>query len=611
MVDFNLGRGIIGFVADLDELDKGLAETKVAATATARDIAAEFTKAAKAPFPDGVAKGITAAGNAAKQTKTQLSEVQTGIMRATSAMVTYKRNVEETGVASSRAIRPLIGQYMALKSAIERAHGSVEQAGPEVQRVFKLVEEQVKRAKREVEDFEDAMSDVRVETREGGVAWRGLSDNLNIALGQYGRIQMQAMAVTAALTAGWQIGTKFLEVTGADRSGWESFLDQVKIKGRVANRELGEMLLLFGQLATGGPADGEALDIRLNGASYSDTVPLSQVQKKNNQFVGPATPDDAQIMKNLAITANRLREEERVAAEKLKEQRERMTKEALRAAEAIENEFGRVVTGGLRARLVGRRGNALDALMPAETETARFADEFAAAVAKGLAKSKQFDVALLTPARDAMRKLSDDYRANAMTMTDVYGGAIYSVETLFTDVLTAGVSGNLDEIDDAFKGFFKNLQRQIVAFLAQKAVMTLLQTFFGGGASTMGSGTSFAAAFGSNWTANMQARANGGTFEGGFRAFADGGVVSRPTLGLVGEGKYDEAVVPLPDGRAIRAVVQGANNGPSELKLDQVILIAPELLRAGQMSDDQIITVVGADIARNGRLRQVIRKAIN
>lgn len=45
--------------------------------------------------------------------------------------------------------------------------------------------------------------------------------------------------------------------------------------------------------------------------------------------------------------------------------------------------------------------------------------------------------------------------------------------------------------------------------------------------------------------------ANGGIARGGFRAFADGGIVQGPTLGLVGEGRYNEAVVPLPDGKSI------------------------------------------------------------
>jgi hypothetical protein len=54
--------------------------------------------------------------------------------------------------------------------------------------------------------------------------------------------------------------------------------------------------------------------------------------------------------------------------------------------------------------------------------------------------------------------------------------------------------------------------------------------------------------------------ANGGVVSGGFRAFASGGAVTKPTLGLVGEGKYNEAVVPLPDGKSIPVI--GATGAP-------------------------------------------------
>jgi len=53
---------------------------------------------------------------------------------------------------------------------------------------------------------------------------------------------------------------------------------------------------------------------------------------------------------------------------------------------------------------------------------------------------------------------------------------------------------------------------------------------------------------------NLKGFANGGVAKGGFvpfRAFANGGTVGGPTLGLMGEGKYNEAIVPLPDGRSI------------------------------------------------------------
>jgi hypothetical protein len=52
--------------------------------------------------------------------------------------------------------------------------------------------------------------------------------------------------------------------------------------------------------------------------------------------------------------------------------------------------------------------------------------------------------------------------------------------------------------------------------------------------------------------------AKGGYAPGGFRAFASGGMVNKPTLGLVGEGKYNEAIVPLPNGRAIPVDMKGA-----------------------------------------------------
>jgi hypothetical protein len=54
--------------------------------------------------------------------------------------------------------------------------------------------------------------------------------------------------------------------------------------------------------------------------------------------------------------------------------------------------------------------------------------------------------------------------------------------------------------------------------------------------------------------------AEGGIMHGGFmpfRAFANGGIVTGPTMGLVGEGRYSEAVVPLPNGKSIPVQFSG------------------------------------------------------
>ena len=76
--------------------------------------------------------------------------------------------------------------------------------------------------------------------------------------------------------------------------------------------------------------------------------------------------------------------------------------------------------------------------------------------------------------------------------------------------------------------------------------------------------------------------ANGGVAQGGWKPFpvtpfANGGTVSGPTLGLVGEGKYNEAIVPLPDGRSIPVALQGSPrsreliNGGSERNMSPVL----------------------------------------
>jgi tape measure domain-containing protein len=59
---------------------------------------------------------------------------------------------------------------------------------------------------------------------------------------------------------------------------------------------------------------------------------------------------------------------------------------------------------------------------------------------------------------------------------------------------------------------------------------------------------------------NLGAAANGAVWNGGFQAFANGGTVTGPTLGLIGEGKYNEAIVPLPDGRSIPVQMRGGSS---------------------------------------------------
>jgi len=71
------------------------------------------------------------------------------------------------------------------------------------------------------------------------------------------------------------------------------------------------------------------------------------------------------------------------------------------------------------------------------------------------------------------------------------------------------------------------------------------------------------------WDWGMTFFAKGGIAPGGFRAFANGGTVSQPTLGLVGEGKYNEAVVPLPDGKSIPVI--GSTGGDNNVTVNVTV----------------------------------------
>ena len=115
-----------------------------------------------------------------------------------------------------------------------------------------------------------------------------------------------------------------------------------------------------------------------------------------------------------------------------------------------------------------------------------------------------------------------------------------SFATGFTDAFMEFAEGT-KSAEEAFKQFAASFLREIAKMIMQQLILNAVKA----------AGSSF---FG-------MAAANGAVWEGGFTPFADGGVVNKPTLGLVGEGKYNEAIVPLPDGRSIPVVMKGGSGG--------------------------------------------------
>jgi hypothetical protein len=95
---------------------------------------------------------------------------------------------------------------------------------------------------------------------------------------------------------------------------------------------------------------------------------------------------------------------------------------------------------------------------------------------------------------------------------------------------------------------FFDMAAQIISQMLVMYTLKLILGLFGGG----GGGTNYSGAFGSGSPVNFnpdafkmpKLAAEGAYWSGGFQAFANGGFVSGPTLGLVGEGSEAEYIIP-------------------------------------------------------------------
>ena len=96
-----------------------------------------------------------------------------------------------------------------------------------------------------------------------------------------------------------------------------------------------------------------------------------------------------------------------------------------------------------------------------------------------------------------------------------------------------------------------------------------------------------------------------------FRAFSSGGIVKRPTIGLVGEGGQNEAVVPLPDGKAIPVKMQGGDGERTIVIRNEWTINTLDATGFDQMLASRKPTIDGmmADsLARAGLVRDAMRR---
>jgi len=166
----------------------------------------------------------------------------------------------------------------------------------------------------------------------------------------------------------------------------------------------------------------------------------------------------------------------------------------------------------------------------------------------------------------------------AQQLKEQLTGIASTIGTSFGDAFKGIITGSMTA-QEALAGFFQSLSnyfadmvsKMIAEYLKMQVIKGLtsllpgLSGMFGGGGGSsgfFGAGAPDAVAGGGIFSgAGPYQFANGGIAAGGFRAFATGGIVTGPTLGLVGEGRYNEAVIPLPDGKSVPVDLGGMSGG--------------------------------------------------
>jgi tape measure domain-containing protein len=151
----------------------------------------------------------------------------------------------------------------------------------------------------------------------------------------------------------------------------------------------------------------------------------------------------------------------------------------------------------------------------------------------------------------------------ANAIGDAFGTAF---KGLVSGSMTAqeALAGMFQSIADHFADMVAQMIAEYLKMALIKGLGALIGGIFGGGG---GGSDNSAAKMGLNTPAMQQYAplpreyANGGIAYGGFTAFANGGMVTGPTMGLVGEGRYNEAIVPLPDGKSIPVQLAGGDGG--------------------------------------------------
>ena len=240
----------------------------------------------------------------------------------------------------------------------------------------------------------------------------------------------------------------------------------------------------------------------IKGSSIKDVLAMVNAQVTQTEGIIQAQRDLVMSQLGTKLSTARLGSRKDAAAVKLKEQIKIV--ELTNAEQSIKNKITELEDKG--KTLKGEQKIANDELIKQEKMRLNIAEE--------------------------QTKAYEESTTTAFKLQQTFATGL---EKMFADIATGAATAK-----EAFKSLATLVLQQLVKIAAQQAAMATLNM--------MGFG------FG---------MANGGIIpmaKGGYtRGYRSGGIATSPTV-LVGEGRYNEAVVPLPDGRSIPVEMHGGGN---------------------------------------------------
>ena len=168
---------------------------------------------------------------------------------------------------------------------------------------------------------------------------------------------------------------------------------------------------------------------------------------------------------------------------------------------------------------------------------------------------------------ERLRTLREGFQGLSSEINTGFAEALTNIATDFENLQQHGLNF-IQTMANAFKSLANTIIQEMTRAMINKAVSSLFNLVmpaigsFAGGAQigqqvNMPTGVGIGAGNGILQNAGGQGF---GTFgpNFGIRQFATGGLVTGPTLGLIGEGRFNEAVVPMPNGKSIPVDLGGA-----------------------------------------------------